>query len=649
MRTYTKWALVVVAVLIAALAGAYLYVNNETPEATNPGYDIKKPEEVFLLKSGQAANIEAIVVAGSIYDGAKDIVIKFKDTKNAAIYQRVVYDGWIRFEQKFLTGALKENPSIDFRMMESMSGIGKIVGQANDPTALITVGKAKGGLADLIKILLPMLVLVGALIYTLRLQMGMVSNSFEIARPSDIKDTLDDIVGMQDVKKDLMQLAEMFTKPHEYRAFGADKPFNVMMTGEPGTGKTMMARCLAKMLNVPMIYVSASNLESGFVGGGSGTLRKMFKAAMKLKRCIVFIDEGDSLLAARAAHGSNRYENDTMTALLAILSGVQAQQAKGVIWIIASNFDEGTMNMDAAMLRRWPMKIGFRLPSYHERRELLTRLLEPFRSKLGADINLDHLATITGGMSPAKLGDMTTRASLIAIQEESKITQDILVRAYERLMMGNTDRSPKGTADSKRRIIAIHETGHFIMELHHAMIAANNDLSLLPEKLRVLKISTEAVPKIGAEGYVLSRNEESPLRTRDQLEEHVAELYGGMANEELHFHGGGVTTGAHQDIRQATLILNTMYSEMGFYSHSKVNLRLLAGERGAVDDTTRMNITNKSEEIYRQTLSTLRSYQALSDILVEHLMINHVMTVREAIPIVSEYYKGKNSPLRRYS
>ena len=164
------------------------------------------------------------------------------------------------------------------------------------------------------------------------------------------------------------------------------------------------------------------------------------------------------------------YEKDSINTLLSLLDGVRSKDRE-VIWMVASNMDEHKISMDEAMMRRFQLKVGFRLPNHDERKEILSRLVNKLEAdKLAPDIDLTHVAGVTAGMSPAILETLVSRASLMAVQAKDKVTQDRLLSAFERVAVGLTDRATTAKMDEKRRVIAIHEAGHFLMQVHSALM-----------------------------------------------------------------------------------------------------------------------------------------------------------------------------------
>lgn len=446
-----------------------------------------------------------------------------------------------------------------------------------------------------------------------------------ILMPENLKGSMDDLIGMADIKQEVLHLEDMIRNRSVYQSHNIDKPFNVMLTGPAGTGKTKLAGYLAKKLNIPLIQVSGSSLESGFIGGGSKALTALYKKACAKGSCIIFLDEAQSLFMPRG-RGERKWEDDTANTLLGLLDGVKSDEGTGVIWVVASNFDDASSEMDEAMLRRFSVKINFRLPNKAERRELLRTFLA--RKADGcvdwADLNLDHAAEITANLSPALLETVVERASMIAIQEKCVINTDLLFRAFERATIGLTDRATTAEKNKQRERIALHELGHFFMQID-PYLRQGWTLADIKEKSRLLKISTESVSKLGALGYVLSASDDVSLRTLEELEQDVIQLYGGVAAEELFYGARGISVGSQNDIQKVTSMLNLMVNKLSMYSRSKLDYTQL-NKDGALDDTLMQVVEAKADELYSHTLNAIKDHRDAIESLKDTLLERYVLS-----------------------
>jgi cell division protease FtsH len=462
---------------------------------------------------------------------------------------------------------------------------------------------------------------------------GMASSA-SVIKPENLKGSMDDLVGMEDIKQEVAHLEEMIVNRNLYKSHNIDKPFNVMLTGPAGTGKTKLAGYLAKKLNIPLIQASGSGLESGFVGGGAKALNTIYKKACAQGRCIIFLDEAQTLFMPRG-RGDKKWDDDTANTLLGLLDGIKSDEGAEVIWVVASNFDDANSQMDEAMLRRFSVKINFRLPNRSERRDLL----KVFLSKKDegcvdwGDLNLEYVADITANLSPALLETVVDRASMIAIHEKTVINTDLLFRAFERASIGLTDRATTAEKNKQRERVALHELGHFFMQID-PYLRKGMSWDEVKDKSNLLKISTESVSKLGALGYVLSSGEDVSLKTLEELEQDVIQLYGGVAAEELFYGSRGISTGSQNDIQKATSMLDSMVNRLSMYSRSKLDYTQLKRD-GSADEAIKQ-LEDKADELYNRTLEAMKSYKDIIWSLKGTLLERYVLSKDEVFELLAE-------------
>jgi len=461
--------------------------------------------------------------------------------------------------------------------------------------------------------------------------MGM---SASIITPDKLKGSMEDLIGMEDIKQEVLHLEDMIRNREVYQSHNIDKPFNVMLTGPAGTGKTKLVGYLAKRLDMPMISASGSALESGYVGGGSKALNALYRKACAKGKCIIFLDEAQSLFMPRG-RSEKKWEDDTANTMLGLLDGVKSDKGANVIWIVASNFDDNNTEMDEAMLRRFSVKINFRLPNKVERRELLRSFLA--RKKEGLvnwdDLDLDQVAEITQNLSPALLETVVERASMLSIQEKVIIDTKLMFRAYERATIGLTDRATTLDKHKQRERIALHELGHFFMQID-PYLRQGLSIAEVKEKSHLLKISTEAVSKIGALGYVLQSGEDMSLRTLEELERDVVGLYGGVAAEEMFYGARGISVGSQNDIEKITKMLNLMVSRLSMYSRSKIDYSQL-GQDASGEHTVRL-LEEKADALYSYTLDAIRDYRPMMESIKDTLLDQYVLSKDEVFALLEE-------------
>ncbi len=472
------------------------------------------------------------------------------------------------------------------------------------------------------------------LVFTLKNGLPGMGNKAQVTKPDQLRGSMDDLVGMEDIKREVAHLEQMIVNRSVYRSHNIDKGFNVMLTGPAGTGKTKLAGYLAKKLNMPLISASGSALESGYVGGGSKALNAIYKKACALGDCIVFLDEAQSLFMPRG-RGEKRWEDDTANTLLSLLDGVDKEEGKNVIWVVASNFDDASSEMDEAMLRRFAVKINFRLPNKAERRELLNVFLS--KKDDGCvdwnDLNLDYVAEITANLSPALVQTVVDRASMLAIEEDRAVNTDVLFRAFERTAIGLTDRATTAEKHKQRERVALHELGHFFMQID-PYLKRGMPLAEVKEKSQLLKISTEAVSKLGALGYVLSSNDDMSLRTLEELEQDVIQLYGGVAAEELFYGARGISVGSQNDIQKATNMLDLMVNRLSMYSRSKLDYTQLKRE-GKGEDAVKL-VEAKADELYTRTLEAISGYRDQIEGIKDTLLERYVLSKDEVFELLEQ-------------
>lgn len=456
--------------------------------------------------------------------------------------------------------------------------------------------------------------------------------SLRFLEPSQVQGSLDDLVGMDDIKAEIHQIKDQYQRRAEYAEYGIHKPFNVMFSGPAGTGKTKLASYLAKELKLPILFHSAANLETGYVGGGANTLARIVSLAKRRKRCIVFLDEAQDLFMKRGGH--RKFDDDTQNTLLAILDGVRAKNDAEIIWIVASNFNSESMAMDEAMLRRFQMKVDFRLPNKEEREAIVQHYLSQRADKVEDELDLRHLVEITEGRSPADLETIVNQAGINAVQAGELISTDTLMHAAERVMVGNVNANTTKERERDRRIIAIHEWGHFLVDFDAERKRTNGDWEKILADMKTLKISLKANPRNNALGFVFHKQGANLLKTKADIEHDVRVLLGGMANEELFFGEDGTTNGAHNDITRVTRLLHHAVAEMGMYRKTRLNFGALANDGHGpktVDEETRTIMEQQSERLYAETKAVLARMKPLTEHLAGKLMDAGEMSLKEAL------------------
>ncbi|MGZ5199375.1 MAG: AAA family ATPase [Telluria sp.] len=598
----------ITAVLLGIGVGLFIYKSN-VPQDPSPVVHSQNIAEITQLAS-QKDRLDYLLVAKPLSDAPR-YIFKFKGAQELHVV-KVPSTSHLSLEREVL---LKN--AIPY-------SIAKDDYLAAHKAVMDEEGSFAASAFDFVKAHGLNIAIFALILYSLKFGIPGTGASATLITPDKLKGSLDDLIGMDDIKQEVLHLEDMIRNRDLYQQHNIDKPFNVMLTGPAGTGKTKLVGYLAKRLDIPMISASGSALESGYVGGGSKALNALYRKAAAKGRCIIFLDEAQSLFMPRG-RSEKKWEDDTANTLLGLLDGVKSDKGQGVIWVVASNFDDASTEMDEAMLRRFSVKINFRLPNKAERRELLKSFLA--RKKEGlvdwANLDLDQVAEITTNLSPALLESVVERASMISIQDKKIIDTDLMFRAYERATIGLTDRATTAEKHKQRERVALHELGHFFMQID-PYLRAGLSLAEVKEKSHLIKISTEAVSKIGALGYVLQSNDDMSLRTLEELERDVVGLYGGVAAEELFYGARGISVGSQNDIEKVTKMLNLMVSRLSMYSRSKLDYSQLQND-GAAEHTLRQ-VEQKSDELYNYTLTSMRDYTGVIESLKDTLLDQYVLS-----------------------
>ena len=471
------------------------------------------------------------------------------------------------------------------------------------------------------------------------LQLKSQRKSLKFIEPTQVQGSIDDLVGMDDIKAEVAQIKDQYQRRAAYAEYGINKPFNVMFSGPAGTGKTKLASYLARELHLPILFHSAANLETGFVAGGSNTLSSIVAMAQRRKRCIVFLDEAQDLFMKRG--GRRKFDDDTANTLLSVLDGVRSKNEAEIIWIVASNFNSETMQMDEAMLRRFQMKVDFRMPNQEERQAILGHYLRQRAEKVLPNLDLHHVVDVTEGRSPADLETIVNQAGITAVQAGQMIGADTLMQAAERVLVGNVNVHTTQERERDRRIIAVHEWGHFLVDLVHERQLPDSNWEQILANMKTIKISLKANPRNNALGFVFHKQGANLLKTKGDIEHDVRVLLGGMANEELFFGEDGTTNGAHNDITRVTQLLHHAVAEMGMYRKTRLNFGALAKDRSGggreLDEETRRLMEAQSERLYSETKAVLQPLKPLTEHLVVRLLQRGEMGLAEVLSEIRSF------------
>ena len=355
-----------------------------------------------------------------------------------------------------------------------------------------------------------------------------------------------DVAGEDEAKENLTEIVDYLHNPNKYKEIGASMPKGILLVGPPGTGKTMLAKAVAGEANVPFFSMSGSEFVEMFVGMGASKVRDLFKQAKEKAPCIVFIDEIDAIGKKRDGQvGGNDEREQTLNQLLTEMDGFEGNN--GVIILAATNRPE---SLDPALLRpgRFDRRVPVELPDLKGREEILK--VHARKIKVADNVDFNKIARMASGASGAELANIVNEAALRAVRDGRKFaTQADLEESIEVVIAGYQKKNAILT-DKEKRIVAYHEIGH-------ALVAAKQTNSAPVQKITIVPRTS------GALGYTMQVEEEGNhyLMSKEEMENKIATLTGGRAAEEIAF--GSVTTGASNDIEQATKLAKGMITRYG--------------------------------------------------------------------------------------
>lgn len=399
------------------------------------------------------------------------------------------------------------------------------------------------------------------------------------------------VAGNEEAKESLNDIVDFLKNPEKYTNYGARMPKGVILYGDPGTGKTLLAKAVAGEANVPFYAVSGSDFVQVYVGVGAGRIRSLFKKAKSHGRAVIFIDEIDAIGKQRDSgkNGGSDERDQTLNALLTEMSGFN--ESNGIVVIAATNRLD---MLDSALLRpgRFDRHIEVSLPDIAAREKILSLHLE---NKPVLDVDIKDLAHKTAYFSGAKLESLANEAAILACKDNSEFITDYhFDKAYSIVLAGYEKVERSSLSEEDRRITAYHEAGHALISM----------LKLPKEK--VSKVTIIPTSK-GAGGYTLSLPNDTAYQNLDYLRRRIMVLLGGRAAEEIIFGKDKVTTGAFSDLKQTTNMINNMITEYGM--GNSLGLLRLSELNGIANNSDISNIIQECkitvDELYKEAKLTL--------------------------------------------
>ncbi len=355
-----------------------------------------------------------------------------------------------------------------------------------------------------------------------------------------------DVAGEDEAKESLQEIVDYLHDPTKYSQAGASMPKGILLVGPPGTGKTMLAKAVAGEANVPFFSISGSEFVEMFVGMGASKVRDLFRQAKEKAPCIVFIDEIDAIGQKRnsGGYGGNDEREQTLNQLLTEMDGFE--ENTGVIILAATNRPE---SLDPALTRpgRFDRRVPVELPDLAGREAILK--VHAKKIKTAEDVDFHTIARMAAGASGAELANIINEAALRAVRSGRIIVNQADLEESIEVVIAGYQKKNAVLSDQEKRVVAYHEIGH-------ALVAALQSHSAPVQKITIIPRTS------GALGYTMQVDTgDKYLMTKEEIEDKIATFTGGRAAEEVVF--GSVTTGASNDIEQATKLARAMISRYG--------------------------------------------------------------------------------------
>ena len=457
--------------------------------------------------------------------------------------------------------------------------------------------------------------------------MGVGKSNAKVYIQKETGVTFADVAGEDEAKESLTEIVDFLHNPARFTRIGAKLPKGALLVGPPGTGKTLLAKAVAGEAKVPFFSLSGSDFVEMFVGVGASRVRDLFRQAQENAPCIIFIDEIDAIGKSRDSRlGGNDEREQTLNQLLSEMDGFDS--SKGLLVLGATNRPE---ILDPALLRpgRFDRRVTVERPDLKGRVAILK--VHAKDVLMDETVDLEAIGLATSGAVGSDLANMINEAAILAVKNGRKaVSQKDLFEAVEVVLVGK-EKKDRVMNQKERRIVSYHEVGH-------ALISALQKNSEPVQKITI-------VPRtMGALGYVMYvPEEETYLKSRQELEDMLVSLLGGRAAEEIVF--GNVTTGAENDIEKATNIAKAMVTKYGM-SRKFGLIGLATTEDQYLTGRTVMNCADETaaeidrevmlilHESYDKALALLRENRDVLDKIADFLITRETITGKEFMDIL---------------
>ena len=608
-------------IIFACLLACFVMLVITNMNTMNGG--VKKDEvaisDVIKRANDPEGNIKKITVTGDTLD----ITLKGEDKPtqtsrkdgSGTLYDQGLKDYCADLEGEALTKCQETYPEIEYKEDLNVWGI----------------------VLDVALTVLPIIAIVVFLSWMMKQATAANNQSFSFGKakaqlygPDKKKVTFNDVAGNESAKQDLTEIVDFLKNPKKYEKLGAKIPRGVLLAGDPGTGKTLMARAVAGEADVPFFSISGSEFAEMFVGVGASRVRDLFSKAKKNAPSIIFIDEIDAVAHKRDARGgAGREDEQTLNQILVEMDGFDNDS--GVIVMAATNRVD---MLDKALLRpgRFDRHVNVTLP---ERKDRLEILKVHFKGKpVEADVDLEAMAKKTAGSSGADLANIANEAAITAAREGHKaISNKDLTEAFERVAIG-PERKSKVMNDKERKITAYHEAGHAVVG------------HVLPDSDPVHKVTIIPRGQTGGVTWFLPPEDRS-YKSIYELKDILARAMGGRVAEKLIFGADAVTTGASSDLKNVAELAKSMVVEEGM-SNGLRNIVFPNEQTGYYTITTGKPYSEKtaemidaevrklSEEAAVRAEQVLKANKKVLDKLAEELLKHETLEEKELEPILKD-------------
>lgn len=468
-------------------------------------------------------------------------------------------------------------------------------------------------LSFLLSIAFPVIMII--LFYNIMKKSGSVDKEDDLLQTSSVKFT--DVIGLDEILGDVQFITKLINKPDMCADIGARVPKGILLCGEPGTGKTLIARAIAGEAGVPFIYANASSFIEMFVGLGAKRVRNVFAVAKKNAPCIVFIDEIDAIGTKRGSSKGTSENDQTINALLQEMDGFTGRE--GIFVIAATNrVDE----LDNAITRtgRFDRIINVNPPrDWKVRQEIFKFYLD--KLKTDETLDLETISRQTTGFTGSDIATICNEAGIVALMnDKNAVDMGCMEEAIDKHIFKGNRTKGKEEFKNDKRIVAYHESGHAVMNflvgqhISRASIIANTS---------------------GVGGVVFGADQDSYFTTKKQFEDKVMVCYAGRISEQLKF--GSITTGASNDITQATQIIKNYIGKYGFDDEfGLIDMSIMHNDSLIKDDNILNRVQQIAKDLYERANSLLKDNYTLVEKLAIELLDKETMSGKEIIELLTQ-------------